>query len=100
MRQLELFQEEYVPPILPDPVCFSLTLGDGTILNADFEYITPTMPHYSFYGDISETGYQSYFPFRGELKQEDIEPLAKEAAELFRAKFLREQEKGKRFVCS
>jgi hypothetical protein len=92
--QMELFSwedlfgiEEEKP--LPLEREFWITLEDETQIRVVFEYITNTMPHYNFYGDITETGYRSHFPGYGVIPEQDIVPLAIEAASFIRAEYLK-----------
>jgi len=65
-------------------------------IKVHFSYIVEGMPHFDFHGDISETGYRSYFPLQEHLDQYGVEGLAKEAIKNIRAVYIKEQEQLKR----
>jgi len=87
-RSDELFYEP--PKLYPE----SEFLIDG--VKVIFRYITDTLPHFDFYGDISETSYRSYFPYREHLDQYGVEYTAREIIKTIKADFLLKQEKSKR----
>jgi len=87
-REGELF---YEPPKLYPEQEFEI---DG--IKVHFSYIIDTMPHFDFYGDISETGYRSCFTSPEHLDQYGVEGAAREAIKIIRADFYKKQEKRKR----
>ena len=84
----ELF---YEPPMLYPESEFEI---NG--IKVKFGYITDTLPHFDFYGDISETGYWSYFPYQEHLDRYGVEDTARQAIKLIKADFYKEQEKRKK----
>jgi hypothetical protein len=84
----ELF---YEPPKLYPEQDFEI---DG--IKVHFEYITDTLPHFDFYGDISETGYRSCFPYPEHLDLLGVEGTAKANIQNLKAIYKLEQEKLKR----
>jgi len=87
-RRDELF---YEPPKLYPESEFEI---DGIKVN--FSYVTPTLPHFDLYGDISETGYRSCFPRPQLLDQFGVKGTAREAIKTIKADFYKEKEKQKR----
>jgi hypothetical protein len=92
IKQLEMFEEPKEPEApLPEEVTFTRELSDSVMVKTVFEYVIRGMPHYNFYGEVSETGYRSYFPYHyATIHEEQIKPLAEEAAEMLHANYLAE----------
>jgi len=84
----ELF---YEPPKLYPEQDFEV---DG--IKVHFEYITDTMPHFEFYGLISETGYISSFPKPEHLDEYGVKGAAENIIKNLKTIFQSEQEKLKR----
>ena len=80
---------------------FSLALEDGTNVRVVFEYFSPGLPHFNFYGNISETGYRSHFPIveSGIIEESEIKLMAREFAEEIRAEFLTETQRKIKRLC-
>jgi len=90
--QTELFQPEPLPRAGSSELNFDISLKDGAAVKVRFHYITPTMPHFDFYGEaISSTGYRSCFPccdFSG-LSDSEIIKIAAECAEFEREEYVK-----------
>jgi hypothetical protein len=72
-----------------DPCEFTLTLSDGTEVRVEFEYIAVDMGHFNLYGEVSETGYRSCFPYERRVQsREELEAIALKHAEAARFQFL------------
>jgi len=84
----ELF---YEPPKMYPEQEFEI---DG--IKVHFHYIIDTMPHFEFYGLISETGYMSSFPNPEHLDLLGVEGTACAMIKNLKAIFQLEQEKLKR----
>jgi hypothetical protein len=65
-------------------------------IKVKFRYITDTMPHFDFYGDISETGYRACFPYPEHLDRYGVEGTAKANIQNLKAIYQLEREKRKR----
>ena len=65
-------------------------------IRVKFRYITNTMPHFDFYGEISETGYRSYFPYPERLDRYGVKETAGMAIKELKVAFQLGQEKLKR----
>ena len=84
---------------------FNLSLKDGTEIQIKYSHFTKhgdtILPHIEFNGDVTETGYRSWFlgfvheDEVGEIDNE-IESIAKEQAEKLRTELLQYLKKNKR----
>jgi hypothetical protein len=91
IKQIEfVFEPEKEKWIKPNPVCFSLETKDGAKVIVEFSYLWENAPHYDLYGEISDTGYRSWFLGHGVIDEKEIIPFAEAALEKCRSKFLEE----------